>query len=192
MIKTNKQHSTPRRKLLKRHKQGATAAFYGKQILQRAGRPGKPANGNFKLLEGTESVLAASQFVFDLAGETSISAFINDDGREIGRCGRRFDFRTICNPACQAMERQVATGQPWPKTVSLLTSKGRWDLPIHTSLMQGVSFKSWALAFGFGDLMEVIVQTKGTACLENHMFRLCVATSCQEKGEDNKKKHSIG
>lgn len=122
---TNKQPPTPRRTWLKRHEQGAAAAFCGKQILRWAGRPGKPANGSLKLLGENESVLAVSQHMLDLSEKTGISVFINDDGREVGWRGRRFDFRTICDPACRAMVRLVAAGQPWPRTASLLTGKGR-------------------------------------------------------------------
>lgn len=72
-----------------------------------------------------ESVLAVSQHMLDLSEKTGTSAFINDYGREIGWPGRRFDFWTICGPACQTMVWQVATGQPWPRTMSLVTGKGR-------------------------------------------------------------------
>lgn len=68
----------------------------------RACRLGKPTNGNSTLLEENELVRAVSQHMFDLS-EKSISTFINDHGREMSRRGSRFDFRTICDPACQAM-----------------------------------------------------------------------------------------
>lgn len=50
-------------------------------------------------------VRAVSQHMFDLSEKSSISTFINDHGTDMSWHGMRFDFRTICNPACQAMGR---------------------------------------------------------------------------------------
>ncbi|KAF4793426.1 hypothetical protein TURU_111978 [Turdus rufiventris] len=43
--------------------------------------------------------------MFDLSEKSSISTFINDHGTDMSWHGMRFDFRTICHPACQAMGR---------------------------------------------------------------------------------------
>lgn len=50
-------------------------------------------------------VRAVSQHMFDLSEKSSISTFFNDHDREMSQRGRRFDFRTICDPACQAVGR---------------------------------------------------------------------------------------